>query len=125
MTAPQVQRQRLPNRRSHEIVQFEQGAFTYIAGIGRFDDGRLAEVFLTASKTGTAVEAASRDAAIVASLALQRASAGLSAAASDAACTAASAREPLAVKRMEISNRGTGRSCSHWRWPLGLKDCLL
>jgi hypothetical protein len=71
MTAPQVQRQRLPNRRSHEIVQFEHGAFTYTAGIGRFDDGRLAEVFLTASKTGTAVEAAARDAAIVASLALQ------------------------------------------------------
>ena len=71
MTRFQAQRQPLPNRRRHEVIQFEHGGFTYIAGIGRFDDGRLAEVFLTAAKTGTAVEAAARDAAIVASLALQ------------------------------------------------------
>jgi hypothetical protein len=72
MTEFRAQRQRLPNRRFHEIIQFEHGGFTYIAGIGRFDDGRLAEVFLNAAKTGTAVEATARDAAIVASLALQR-----------------------------------------------------
>jgi hypothetical protein len=45
--------------------------FHYVAGIGRFDDGRLAEVFLTLPKPATAVEASARDAAIVASLALQ------------------------------------------------------
>jgi hypothetical protein len=67
----QAQRRRLPNRRGHEIIQFEHGGFIYIAGIGRFEDRRLAEVFLTAAKTGTAVEASARDAAIVASLALQ------------------------------------------------------
>ena len=54
MTESRAQRQRLPNRRCHEVIQFEHGGFTYIAGIGRFDDGRLAEVFLTAAKTGTA-----------------------------------------------------------------------
>jgi ribonucleoside-diphosphate reductase alpha chain len=71
MIAPGMQRERLLNRRLHEVVQFEHGRFTYVAGIGHFDDGRLAELFLTAAKTGTAVEAAARDAAIVASLALQ------------------------------------------------------
>ena len=71
MIAPGMQRERLLNRRLHEVVQFEHGRFTYVAGIGHFDDGRLAELFLTAAKTGNAVEAAARDAAIVASLALQ------------------------------------------------------
>ncbi len=65
-------RQRLPNRRSHELINFTLGGFTYIAGIGRFDDGSLAEIFLDPSaKSGTAVEAAARDAAITASIALQ------------------------------------------------------
>jgi hypothetical protein len=40
-------------------------------GIGRFPDGRLAEILINAAKSGTEVEAAARDAAIVASLALQ------------------------------------------------------
>jgi hypothetical protein len=71
VSPPDVRRERLLNRRLHEIVQFEHGGFTYVAGLGRFDDRRLAEVFLTAAKTGTPVEAAARDAAIVASLALQ------------------------------------------------------
>jgi hypothetical protein len=71
MIAPGMQRERLLNRRLHEVVQFDHGRFTYVAGIGHFDDGRLAELFLTAAKTGTAMEAAARDAAIVASLALQ------------------------------------------------------
>ena len=56
MTAPDVQRERLLNRRLHEVVQFEHGGFPYVAGIGRFDDGRLAEVFLNADKVGTAIE---------------------------------------------------------------------
>lgn len=65
-------RQRLPNRRRHELIDFTLGGFTYTAGIGRFDDGRLAEVFLDPSaKSGTAVEAAALDAAVTVSLALQ------------------------------------------------------
>jgi hypothetical protein len=65
------ERVRLPNRRSHELVDFQHGGFSYTAGIGRFADGRLAEIFLNAAKTGTGVEATARDAAIVASIALQ------------------------------------------------------
>src|SRR5438067_10491271 len=65
------QRQRLPNRRAHEILDFEHAGFRYIAGVGRFSDGRLAEVFLNVAKTGTALETSARDSAIVASLALQ------------------------------------------------------
>src|SRR5438046_559319 len=64
-------RERLPNRRLHELLTFEHAGFLHTAGIGRFDDGRLAEVFLDNSKVGTAVDAAARDAAIVASPALQ------------------------------------------------------
>jgi hypothetical protein len=65
MTAPDVQRERLLNRRLHEVVQFEHGGFTYVAGIGRFDDGKLAD------KVGTAIETQARDAAVTASLFFQ------------------------------------------------------
>jgi hypothetical protein len=71
MTAPDVQRERLLNRRLHEIVQFEHGGFTCVAGIGRFDDGKLAKVFLNADKVGTAMETQARDAAVTASLFFQ------------------------------------------------------
>jgi len=65
-------RERLPDRRAHELIDLEHGGFRYVAGIGRFPDGRLAEVFInTPGKAGTGVEAIARDAAIVASLALQ------------------------------------------------------
>jgi hypothetical protein len=36
MIAPGRQRERLLNRRLHEVVQFEHGGFTYVAGIGQF-----------------------------------------------------------------------------------------
>jgi hypothetical protein len=64
-------RQRLPNRRAHELVKFEHAGFQFVAGFGRFADGRLAEVFINSNKTGTAIDVAARDSAIVASLALQ------------------------------------------------------
>jgi hypothetical protein len=38
MIASNVQRERLLNRRLDEVVQFEHGGFTYLAGIGRFDE---------------------------------------------------------------------------------------
>jgi hypothetical protein len=66
-----AERRRLPNRREHEVLDFEHGGFRYIGGIGRFQDGRLAEVFLNVAKSGTAIENHARDAAIVASVALQ------------------------------------------------------
>jgi hypothetical protein len=64
-------RQRLPNRRSHWLYRFESGGQMYTGGIGRFDDGRIAEVFINGSKVGTAAETNAQDAAIVASLPLQ------------------------------------------------------
>jgi hypothetical protein len=64
-------RRRLPDRRPHELIDLYHGGFRYVAGIGRFDDGSLAEIFLNADKTGTGIEAIARDASIVASIALQ------------------------------------------------------
>jgi hypothetical protein len=69
--SPAPIRERLPDRRSHELVNFEHGGFRYTAGIGRFPDGRLAEIFLNSPKIGTHVETTAKDAAIVASIALQ------------------------------------------------------
>ena len=63
--------ERLPDRRQHEAIDFQHGGFRYVAGIGRFPDGRLAELFFNTAKTGTALETVARDAAIVASIALQ------------------------------------------------------
>jgi hypothetical protein len=64
-------RQRLPDRRACETRQFEHAGFTYVASIGRFANGELAEVFLSGPKIGTDVQAAAQDSSIVASLALQ------------------------------------------------------
>jgi hypothetical protein len=64
-------RQRLPNRRSHWLYRFECDGQSYTGGIGRFDDGRIAEIFINGAKVGTAAETNAQDAAIVASLALQ------------------------------------------------------
>jgi hypothetical protein len=64
-------RERLPNRRGHELLDFEHRGIMYTAGVGRFEDGRLAEVFLNTRKHGTAVDVHARDAAVAASLLLQ------------------------------------------------------
>ena len=50
-------RQRLPNRREHRVIPFEFDGIRFTAGIGRYDDGRLAEVFIDSNKAGSAVEA--------------------------------------------------------------------
>jgi hypothetical protein len=64
-------RQRLRNRRPHWLYRFECDGQIYTGGIGRFDDGRIAEIFINGAKVGSAAEANAQDAAIVASLALQ------------------------------------------------------
>lgn len=69
--APKATRERLPNRRAHTLLNFEAGGFRYVAGVGHYEDGRLAEIFLNASKGGTAIDDAARDSAVVASIALQ------------------------------------------------------
>jgi hypothetical protein len=53
-------------------VDFEHGGHRYTAGVGRFEDGSLAEVFLNVpGRVGSSVEAMAQDAATVASIALQ------------------------------------------------------
>ena len=64
-------RRRLPNRREHELIDFEHGGIRYTAVIGRFNDGALAEIFLNTGKHGTVVDTNARDAAVGASLLLQ------------------------------------------------------
>jgi len=66
-------RQRLPNRREHQLFDFEHAGIRYTAGIGCFpDSGSVAEVFLNvSSKAGSMIDVLSRDSAVLASLALQ------------------------------------------------------
>lgn len=65
-------RRRLPNRREHELVDFEHDGRRYTAGLGRFGDGGLAEIFMnTTGRAGDHIEVLARDAAVLASLCLQ------------------------------------------------------
>ena len=64
-------RQRLPNRRAHQLLDFEHRGIRYTAGLGRFEDGTLAEIFLNTAKQGTAIDVNARDAAVATSLLLQ------------------------------------------------------
>jgi hypothetical protein len=67
----QIPRERLANRRAHTLLNIEAGGYRYVAGVGHYDDHRLAEIFLNSEKGGTAIDDAARDSAVVASLALQ------------------------------------------------------
>jgi ribonucleoside-diphosphate reductase alpha chain len=64
-------RERLPDRRGHELVKLEHGGFRLTVGVGRYDDGRLAEVFVNTDKLGTAIDTVLKDSAILLSFALQ------------------------------------------------------
>jgi hypothetical protein len=64
-------RQRLPNRRSSETFAVTAQNLRFTAAISRFDDGRLAEIFLVNHKAGSMADCNARDAAVVCSLALQ------------------------------------------------------
>jgi hypothetical protein len=66
-----IARQRLPNRRRCESFEFRHAGLDFTATVGFYWDGRLAEIFLSSRKPGTAIEATARDAAIVVSIALQ------------------------------------------------------
>ena len=65
------ERTRLPNRRAAESFAFRCGGMRYVATIALFDDGRLAEIFLTNHKVGSDADTAARDSAVVMSIALQ------------------------------------------------------
>lgn len=64
-------RKTLPHRRQHEIIGFEWKGNVYHASVSKFEDGAPAELFISAGKSGSDIEALARDAAVVASLALQ------------------------------------------------------
>jgi hypothetical protein len=58
-----MSRQRLQNRHQCESFNFTHGGMGYVASVGRYADGRLAEVFISNHKSGSDSDAASRDSA--------------------------------------------------------------
>ena len=65
-----TERERLPDRRAADLVDFEHDRRRWTASFGRFADGRVAEVFLDGPKESPIV-ALAQDGALAASLALQ------------------------------------------------------
>ena len=68
MSPPRTQ---LPSRRLSETISFEHCGVPYEASISRFADGSIAELFLSAGKTGSAADTLSRDTAVLLSIARQ------------------------------------------------------
>src|SRR5262245_43410965 len=64
-------RQRLPDRRLHELFEIDHAGIHYAVGVGRFENGEQSESFLSAPRTGTAAAVNAQDAAIAASLLFQ------------------------------------------------------
>ena len=64
-------RTRLPNRRASENFNIEVAGLRYKATVSRFEDRKLAEVFVSNHKAGNASDVAARDAGILVSLCLQ------------------------------------------------------
>jgi hypothetical protein len=65
-------RERLPNRRGSVTFAFDCGPHRYVATISFFPGtDRLAEVFLGNGRAGSDVDAAAKDSAVVASIAMQ------------------------------------------------------
>ena len=65
-------RERLPNRRGSVTFAFDCGPHRYVATISFFPGAdRLAEIFLGNGRAGSDIDAAAKDSAVVASIALQ------------------------------------------------------
>lgn len=64
-------RLRLPSRREHEIIPFAFRGWDFLAGVGGFADGRLAELFNNPIKGGADATGDARDAAVALSIAAQ------------------------------------------------------
>jgi ribonucleoside-diphosphate reductase alpha chain len=65
-------RERLPNRRNQESFVIEHGRNRlFHVSIGRYDDGRFAEVFISCNKVATESDLLARDAATIISIACQ------------------------------------------------------
>ena len=63
-------RRRLPQRRPHELLDFDHAGHRYIAGLG-FETGGLAEIFINVRTQRQRDRAMARDAAILTSICLQ------------------------------------------------------
>jgi hypothetical protein len=66
-----AERERLPGRRGHEVLEFNHVGLRCRAGVGRYADQRVGEIFMNIAKDGSAADVNARDSAIAASLALQ------------------------------------------------------
>jgi hypothetical protein len=64
-------RDRLPDRRRCETLEFAHAGQLFTLTAGLYRDGRLAEIFLSARHIGSPLESISRDGAILVSLCLQ------------------------------------------------------
>ena len=64
-------RQRLPDRRPYIVFGFHCANLKYTATASWFDNGRLGEIFLGNHRADSHADACAKDAAILASLALQ------------------------------------------------------
>ena len=64
------ERERLPNRRAAELIDFEHDRRRWTVTIGRYPDGRVAEVFIDGPKESPII-ALAQEGALAASLALQ------------------------------------------------------
>jgi ribonucleoside-diphosphate reductase alpha chain len=69
--AAMTARERLANRRASETFNLTANGLSYRATVSRFDDGRIAEIFLSNHKTGSHADTAAKDSAVVCSIALQ------------------------------------------------------
>jgi hypothetical protein len=96
MTRPMTTRRRLSDRRPSETFTVEAQNMKFTATISRFEDGTLAEIFLTNHHAGSDADASACDAAVVCSIALQY---GV----------------PVEIIRKALTRDGRGRS----RTPLG------
>jgi ribonucleoside-diphosphate reductase alpha chain len=65
------ERRRLENRRAALTFDLEVAGLKYTATVGRFPDGRVAEVFLNNHRVNSAADVNARDASITLSIALQ------------------------------------------------------
>jgi len=64
-------REILPNRREQESIGFEFAGMQFIVSLGRFADGRPAEVFLASNKVTSRLDLEAKNAAIFISMLLQ------------------------------------------------------
>jgi hypothetical protein len=64
-------RRRLPNRRLAETRELEINGHSYTVTVGRFANGEPGEIFINSAKTGSELDRAARDSAVLASLGLQ------------------------------------------------------